>query len=204
MANAVEIVNMALAQLGAERILSLTDTDSENARIANIHYEQTVRAVLRSHQWSCVTKRATLARLSAAPAFQFTYQYQLPSDFLRVAYVNDVNALGNRDQWKIEGDKILSNDETLSLVYVYYEEDATQYDELLVDALVSKLAAKMAGAITGDPGASQQFVNEYEKLTSARAQRVDASEEKSDENHPLLTNMSRSPLRMRRAISPLG
>lgn len=203
-ANEVEIVNFALAKLGARRILSITDTNNENARLANIHYEQTVRSVLRSHPWSCCTKRDTLARLASAPEFGFAYAYQLPNDFLRAISVNDVNSLGDRDKWVVEQDMLLSDDESIQLVYVYYEEDATQYDELLVEAISVKLAAKLAAPITGNPATGQEFLREYEAMAFPSAARVDAQESHGNQNHPLQKVLSQSVMRQRRRYSPLG
>ena len=204
MANAVQIVNFALARLGADRILSLDDTDSENARLSNIHYEQTVREVLRAHPWNCCKTRATLGQLTETPSFEYNYYYQLPSDFLRALYVNDVNAEDNRDKWKIERDRLLSDDKSIQLVYIYHEEDAEQYDDLLVEALSVKLASKLAAPITGDPRSGTSFLDEFESVTMRRAARVDSSEDSSNENHPLLTHLTRSPLGSRRQHSPLG
>lgn len=193
MANAVEIANFALARLGAERILSIDDTDSENARYVKIHYTQTVKAVLRSHPWNCVTKRATLAQLETAPAFGYSCAYQLPNDFLRALIVNDDNSHAHRDKWKIESNTLLSDDDSVELIYVYYEEDATLYDELLVEAITVKLAAKLATAITGDPERSAQFLEEFERITRPKAVKVDAVEDRSGENHPLDRLLASSP-----------
>ncbi len=204
MANSVEIANFALGRLGAERILSITDPESENARLVNLHYDQTVKAVLRAHPWNCCTKRATLAQLADAPSFGYDHQYQLPNDFLRALYVNDVNSLDNRDKWKIERNTLLSDDDSIQLVYIHHEEDAEQYDELLVEAISIKLAAALAGPITGDPRSGSGFLEEYNTVTQRIAARVDASEDSSNENHPLATHISRSYLGTRRATSPLG
>lgn len=204
MANKVEIVNFALARLGARRILDLDDTGSENARLAKIHYEQTVKSVLRSHPWSCCIKRDTLTRLTDAPAFGYTYQYQLPNDFLRAVYVNDVNSLGDRDLWVVEGDKLLSADDSIQLVYVYHEEDATLYDDLLVEAIAIMMASKLAAPITGNPATGEQFLSEYQQLAFPMATRVDAQESHGNQNHPLERVLKTSVMSRRRRYSPLG
>lgn len=205
MANEVVIVNQALARLGAARIMSLDDTDSESARQAKLHYVPTVKAVLRSHRWNCCTTRTTLARLADAPAFGWSYAYQLPNDFLRAIQINQYSDEEiPAEYWRLERDKILTNEETVRLIYVYYEEDAEKYDDLLVEALVVKLAAKLAGPITGDPNAAQSFLAEYKNITSPLATRTDAVEDRSNENHPLMEHLRRSPMRQQRSISNLG
>lgn len=203
MSTSVDIANFALGRLGAERILSLTQ-DTENAILANLHYEQTVRQVLRSHPWNCCKTRDTLTRLSDAPAFGYKYAYQLPIGFLRALTVNNANSEADHDKWKVEGETLLTDETSVQLVYVYYEEDATKYDALLVDALAVKLASKMAGPITGNPRVAQSLEEEYETITRRIAQRVDSSEDSSNENHPLMAHVARSPLAQRRYSSPLG
>ena len=203
MSTEVDIANLALARVGSEDIMSLTDTDDENARVVNRFYEPTVRECLRSHQWSCATKRATLAQLADAPAFGYDHQYQVPTDFLRAILLNDVNVWDPIDCWALEGDRILTNEDTVNLVYVYYDEDATTYDDLLVNAIVVNLTSKIVGTLTGEPSQAQRFLQEYERALSA-AKTVDAQETKSNENHPMQGILDRSPLSRRRRFSPLG
>ena len=200
MANADQIVNFALARLGAERIFSLDDTDSENARLSKIHYDQTVKQVLRSHPWNCCTERATLARETDAPPFGYLYSFQLPGDFLRALYVNDANAYGPRDSWKIEKNKLLSDDTAIQLVYIYWETNAEQYDELLVEAITVLLASKLAAPITGRAGDGVGLLQEYNQMAFPKARVVDAQEDSSNENHPLQKLVSQSQIVRARSV----
>lgn len=183
--------------------MSIDNTGSENARLAKIHYEQTVKSVLRSFPWTCCTKRDTLTQTDA-PAFGWSYAYQLPNDFLRAVSVNDANALGDRDKWKIERNTLVSDDDSVQLVYVYHEEDAEQYDDLLSEAISVLLAAKLAAPITGNPAAGEVFMREYQNITLGMATKVDAQESESNQNHPLETILKGSVLGRRRQYSPLG
>ena len=83
MASVVDICNSALNLLGASTISALTD-DSKNARLCNQRYEPIRNRIFRSHAWNCLTKRVQLAQDSAAPVIEYSYQYTLPSDCLRV------------------------------------------------------------------------------------------------------------------------
>ena len=83
MASQVDICNGALNQLGASTIISLTE-DSKNARILNQRYEMVRDRVFREHPWNCLIKRTKLAQDAATPAYEYSYQYTLPSDCLRV------------------------------------------------------------------------------------------------------------------------
>ena len=83
MTSVVEICNSALNILGANNITALVE-DSKNARLCNQRYEPLRDAVFREHTWNCLIKRVQLAQDTASPTHEYTYQYQLPSDCIRV------------------------------------------------------------------------------------------------------------------------
>ena len=79
----VDCCNSALQRVGATSILSLTDNSPE-ARACAIAYDSNRRDELRRHRWDFSLSRAVLAPDSTAPAFDYLYQFTLPSDCLRV------------------------------------------------------------------------------------------------------------------------
>ena len=203
MATEVDIANLALARVGSADILSLTDADDENARVVNRFYLQTVKECLRSHQWSCATARDSLAKLTERPTFGYDFYYQLPNDFVRAIYLNDVDVWDPVDGWALEKDRLLTDEDSANLVYVQLDEDATTYDDLLVNAIVVKLASKIVGTLTGDVGRASNFAQEY-TIVMSEAKTADAQESSSNENHPLQGMLARSPLSRRRRFSQLG
>ena len=204
MANAVEIANTALARVGNEDILSLGDTDDQNARVVNRHFNATVREVLRSHRWSSATTRASLNRLTAAPAFGWKYQFQLPNNFVRAVYLNGAEVWEPIEDWVIEEDRVLTDETTASLVYIYYDgTTTTKFDDLLAEAISLKLAYKIGPVLTGDPAIARQLLTQYD-LALATAKTSDGQETGSNENHPLEHLLARSPIVKRRYISNLG
>ena len=78
MATEVSICANALRRLGDDPITSLTD-DTERARLCNAFYAPARDLVLRAHPWNFAITRATLAQLSDTPAFEYSYQYALPT-----------------------------------------------------------------------------------------------------------------------------
>jgi len=169
MASIVEICNSALNQLGASTILSLTE-NSKNGRICNSRYDTVKDAVLRSHPWNCATKRQILAQDTNTPAWGFVYQYTLPSDCLRVLAIENYDS-----DYKIEGRKILSNDEEINLIYIASISDPNLMDVLLREVIGSALAADIAYAVTANASISRQMEERYLlKLKDAR--HADASE----------------------------
>lgn len=175
-ASSTDVCNQALAHLG-ERPISSLDDDTKAGRACKLHYQPVRDEVLRSHRWNFATTRATLSQLEDAPVFGWSYQYQLPADCLRVSEINDTEA-GDRytDEWVIEGRKILTNAETLNLVYVKQVEDTSEFDSLFTQALAVKLAMKLSEAIRGTTGKTAELAEMYARLTGPEARRTDANE----------------------------
>ena len=79
MATDVSICSNALRRLGDSPITSLTD-DTERARLCNSFFTDARDTVLRTHPWNFSITRASLAQLSEAPAYGFSYMYALPTN----------------------------------------------------------------------------------------------------------------------------
>lgn len=163
MASVVEICNSALNQLGASTILSLTE-NSKNGRLCNARYETIRDSVLRSHPWNAAIKRQSLAADTAIPDWGFAKQYTLPADCLRVLQIKNFSS-----NYKIEGRKILSNDDSIQLVYVSVVTDPNQMDVLLRETISAALAADLAYAVTANAGLAGRMEEKYQfKISEAR------------------------------------
>ena len=169
MASIVDICNGALNQLGATTILSLTE-DSKNARLCNSRFTQVRDALFRTHPWNCLQKRIQIAADSTAPAWGFKFAYTLPADCLRLLKILDYDS-----NYKVEGRKVLSNTETMKILYISRVTDPNEYDELLRETLSASLSADIAFAVTSNNTTSQNMYQLYqEKLKDARF--VDSTE----------------------------
>jgi hypothetical protein len=176
MASKTDIVNIALGRLGAKRIMDVSDDTNKTARLANTFWDHTVREVLRSHPWNCAKTRVELGQLSTAPAFEWDYQYQLPSDFLRMVRLNGLLAWEPEDFYEIEGNVLLTDQDAAKVQYIKHEEDTTKYDSLLVKAIACKLAAEMCVSLSEHEGLSASLMQEFETVIMPRARRVDGNE----------------------------
>jgi hypothetical protein len=170
MASTVDIINKGLSLLGQTTITSLTDQTPE-ALACNIHWEPLLKRTLRGHKWNCVKARATLNRLSDAPAFGFTYQYQLPSKCLMAL------SLESNDYFEVEGRKLLTDGSEAELHYIEYSTDSTVFDAQLSEALSYLLAAELAYPMTSSTSLATQMLAQGEKLL-ADAKASDAFEGK--------------------------
>jgi hypothetical protein len=154
-----DIVNVALiSKLGAEPIESLND-NIKQARVMKRLYPIWRDAELSAYNWTFATKRAELAVLTDDPdTDEYEYQYQLPSDFLRLIQAGDYWPLiGECDYVSMstapyirEGDKLLTNyyETTLNIRYIYQLTDALQYPALFKTALICRLGLEACEALT--------------------------------------------------------
>ena len=169
MASVVSICNSALNQLGAASITALTD-NSKNARLCNERYETVRDAVFRSHPWNCLIKRQQLAQDAATPAYGFSYQFSLPSDCLRLLNLDAYNS-----DHKVEGRKILCNEQSIKIAYISQVTDPNEMDVLLRETISAGIAADLGYAITANLQVSKLMQEKYQyKLSEAR--HTDASE----------------------------
>jgi len=169
MASVVQICNSALNQLGASSITALTE-NSKNARLCNERYETIRDAVFRSHPWNCLIKRVQLAKDTDTPAWGFTSQYTLPADCLRVLQIRDYAS-----DYKIEGRKLLINEDKVFLIYSAQITDVNELDVLLRETISAGIASDISYAITSNLQVTKLMTEKY-GLKLSEARHTDASE----------------------------
>lgn len=159
-----------------------------------LHWPQARKEVLRSRRWTCATKREDLNRSGepTSEADEFAYAYDLPCDCVRLLEVNGNDVAQWQGSFLIEGQRLLSNAETVRLRYIFDNDDPTTWDALLVDAVALLLAAKAARNLTGSETVEANIRQQYERLTLPKAATADGQQESSGENSPLLKLISRS------------
>lgn len=171
MASIIDIANRALSKLGESRITSLDD-DVKAAREIKAAIYIIRDSELRDHTWHFSKKRTSLAALSTTPEGTiWAYQYQKPTDLIRVLQVgetdpqpdvNDYRINGLRD-WELEGSVILSNSQApLFLRYVYRVEDTTLFDASFVEVLSTRVAFELCTAITQSQAIKETLAKEYQ------------------------------------------
>lgn len=169
MASVIDVANRALTKLGSARITSLDD-DVKAARSINSCFYDILDAELRKNRWSFAMKRDSLAALSDAPAFGFDYQYQLPSDFIRLDMLDDRypdvvmdNYINTETaEYQVENGKILANIAApLKIRYVYRCLDPNLWDPLFREALACKIASEICEDLTQSDSKRQLALKEY-------------------------------------------
>jgi len=176
MASVVNMCNSALNLLGASTISALTD-DTKNARLCNQRYEPVRNRVFRSHAWNCLHKRVQLAQNSTAPIVEYDHAYALPSDCLRVLKIHNgtTDSIATSLDYKLEGRNIVTDIDTIFLIYISLDTDPNNYDTYLRESISHQLAADLCYAITNNASlANNYMVRADERLREARF--IDATE----------------------------
>lgn len=168
--------------LGAKPIASFTE-GTDRAQLASNLYPAQRKAFLRSHNWNAAIKRAALAPLADAPAFDFTAQFLLPSDCVRLI---DVGRKYESPEYRVEGGKILCSG---SVLYVRYltDLDEGEWDDAMVNAMELRMAALFAYPITQSAALADSLKQQAE-LAFKQAKTLDGQEDDTQaiEDSPLL------------------
>lgn len=172
-----DICNQALMKVGAKPLIARLGEDSDNARACNTFYASVRDAVLRSHPWNCAIHRTTITALDADPDSDWDHQYQLPTNpwCLRLLQVGTLDDQPTR--WTVEGRRLLTNEDSPPIVYVKRITDTNEFDALLVDALVLKLAIKLSMPLTKDPRIQKGLIDELEGISLPEARSIDGQEQ---------------------------
>jgi len=180
MASVVNMCNSSLNLLGASTISALTD-DTKNARLCNQRYEPVRNRVFRSHSWNCLHKRVQLAQNSTAPVVEYDHAYALPSDCLRVLKIHNgsTDSIKTALDYKLEGRNIVTDIDTIFLIYIALDTDPNNYDTYLREAISHQLAADLCYAITNNATLANNYMSRAdERLREARF--IDATENSLD------------------------
>jgi len=98
--------------------------------------------MLTTYRWRFATKKVTLARLTATPLNDYTYQFQLPTDLLYLIAPHNIT------NYELYEDKLYCNEPNVSIDYTYKvaEDKLPAY---FIKAFEFFLASQFALPITG-------------------------------------------------------
>lgn len=153
--NETKLCNMALARIGTKRINDYTDNSDKKVEAiqCRLNYAQTCDALLRSHWWRFARSRKQLSANTTSPDFEWTYAYDLPTDFLRMWIRpwedNSQVQQNTRYSYSLEGKQLLSDLSSMYIRYIRRVTDVPTFDPLFIEVLVLQLALKMVMPLTG-------------------------------------------------------
>lgn len=165
MSSKVQICNMAISRLSGNTITSLEDNTTE-AKLCNTLFDDLADRAMIQGSWATTITRTALAATTNTPAYGFTHEFQLPVDpkCLKVLDISE-EPIGS-EEYKIEGDKLLSDSSVMKIRYIARLTDTEDYGPLLTEAIESLLGSYLAIPVAGDKTLAKELKLEYFELTS--------------------------------------
>jgi hypothetical protein len=162
MPSQISICNQALVKLGANTITSI-DQGTTEANMCKAFYTDVLNSVLEEYPWTFATKRYELPQKAGTPPQPYSAWYLIPSNVIRIveASSNPNFNRANSTQWEIEGENILTNDDSLFIRAIIETPDPSMYTAGFVRAFVVRLAAEMSTAITHSRQMADQLMRDY-------------------------------------------
>jgi hypothetical protein len=148
----VSICNLALSWVGGNLITSLQDSSTE-AKVCAANFDASRNATLEQRDWTFASDRAIPVRIVDTPAFEYDYQFQLPTNplCLRVTKVySDSSFTHGIADWAKEGDRILCNYAAVFIKFVKELVDPSKFSPGFTQAFAARLAADICVPITHD------------------------------------------------------
>jgi hypothetical protein len=196
LASVTDVCNVALSRIGQKTQITdyLSDTTTPGD-LCRLHYPLVRTSLLRSHVWNFAIRRAELAQLNTAPLHEYTYQYALPDDFLKMVRTSweatGWSSFDDSARWawgdanvpyRIESSTaasgkrvLLTSESSVKIEYVADITDPTAWDSLFTDALCFMLAAELAFPLTQSRQLSQE-IRQIAQQVVAEARTMDAQE----------------------------
>jgi hypothetical protein len=170
----ISICNAALLMANASEINSFDDSTRE-ARMCKALYETTKNFVMQKHPWSFTLFQEELAQTINTPLFDYRYEYQLPTDYLRILKID--TPPGN--EYRILKDKLLTDQ---TAVEVLYQKDPGEafYPAYFTRTVEFRMAELLSKALVQDENMAQIYQADY-LLAIREARGIDS------QNSPNLT-----------------
>lgn len=155
--------------VGANEINSFSDNTFE-AKLANSVYTETKETLLQYYPWRFSLKQTDLGgALVAPPEFKWNYQYQLPSDCLRIIQ------LEREQDYELYSRQIYTNATPCKIIYQRNVSE-TEMPSYFIRSLQFHLARIFAMSLQEDPNKWTIFDRAADKET-ARARQLDAQQQ---------------------------
>jgi hypothetical protein len=160
MATQIEICNMAILEVGGNRIDDINATEIE-AVLCKANYDTCRKAALEDAEWSFAIDRVALAPDALPPAFGWGFQFTLPAGVLRVLKVAEDIRFDYPTRWVREGNKILCDSGTIYVRFIKNVVDTLLFSDKFALAFSLLLASKLAIPIAHSTKIKVELIESY-------------------------------------------
>ena len=191
-----EICNLAVGWLGGNRITSVDDDNSTEAKLCRANYDLSRQAVLEEREWTFAVKRAQLTPLSEVPLFGYNYKFLLPPDLLVTINAYDPQHAGMKAPPGIvhtrEQNVLYADIPVVNVKYIMDLENTNRFSGLFVQALAAHIGGNIAVALTENAKQQERMIIMYEN----NLHRAIASDSLQGSNEHLETSQLENSRRM--------
>ncbi|MEG3618244.1 hypothetical protein V5T82_07270 [Magnetovibrio sp. PR-2] len=145
-----DIASGALTRLGGNTIQDFSEDSHEATVVANI-YDSLFEQALTEYNWNFAKKNTQLSKTTSTPVDpNWSYEYALPSDYLRAVQVMNTagGGLTYASDYSIEQQFVYANQDGLLMKYLY-KPDESNLPPWFVYYFQSALAYHICEPITG-------------------------------------------------------
>lgn len=165
----------AISTSGTGETFAIDDETDKSYILCNRYYTQAINEMLQRHYWREATERAVIQQ-SGVPPFGYDYEYDLPSDFIRLYRIDSTGSYASRpkyssEAYSVEGDKLLTYEGYVPQPTIavegttYYEGDVVLdiHGNALICVVESTTASEDLGNVQTDGGLWSNL-NSYGRL----------------------------------------
>lgn len=165
MSSPVTVANLALIRLSVAKITAFTDK-KKAADVMSTIYVNARDTVLKKYPFKFAKKRDILAPTSVAPKWGFSYAYELPTDCVRLLFVDGhyvgANSDGVANIYRIEGREIRTNTPTsIKIIYISNSIPEAFFDPDFTRVFSLQLALDAHPTLAGRGTSRSKIESEY-------------------------------------------
>jgi hypothetical protein len=158
MASKTDICNRALIKLGKATIRDIDTDESPQGTLCKAVFVPMLDEVLRQAEWNFAVNRQALNQdASNSPLYEWAYKYILPT----VPPVIKIISVENNVPFKIEGNFLVSNSNSIKLKYIGRITDPNLYDPLFINVLVLRIAYEISFSLTSQTSLGDNIYKQY-------------------------------------------
>lgn len=197
-----DICNRALRKIGVKRLVDVDADTTTAGRDCKSIFQQVVDELLEDHDWNFAEARAVLTRDTATPDFgPWAYQFSLPASpakFLKMRTMNKSDTYVEGQDFVTEGDKLLTDQETASIVYTKQVTDTAKFPPLFARCVSIALAVELDQSLS--EGKRVRELSGELQLIKARAIIADRANSRGSKEDAMRLRHAYSPSRTARFI----
>lgn len=164
--SAVQICNLALDELPAKQIVSLTD-NTKSAEVCRRHFTQALEELMEMGEWGFATKRERLTAIPNDREGYWSNAYAMPNDLgfpLRVLpFDQAIGVFKNTSvEFDVEGSTIWAPMDGVVLEYVTLTPEFAKMRPMFRKALIATLASRLLMPILRDASRKNALLQEAE------------------------------------------